>query len=121
VLVVDDEALVGRVLVRTLGATAEVEVAACGIDALRMILGARAAGCGFDLVVCDVMMPGMSGPDLFEQVKDADRSAANAFVFVTGGASDKERAKVVATGALCLQKPLDVEALLALLGGISKR
>jgi CheY-like chemotaxis protein len=121
VLVVDDEELVGRVLVRALGANADVEVALRGADALRMILAARSAGRVFDLVVCDVMMPGMSGPDLFEQVRDADRDAADAFVFVTGGASDKERAKVEATGVPCFHKPLDVEAILALLHDVSRQ
>jgi two-component system, NtrC family, sensor kinase len=116
VLVVDDEELVGRVLVRALGTVAEVDVVVCGTDALDRILGERDAGRPFDLVICDVMMPGMSGPDLFERVKEADRRSADAFVFVTGGASDKERAKVQATGAPCLQKPLDVEAIMALLG-----
>jgi CheY-like chemotaxis protein len=120
VLVVDDEELVGRVLVRALGANADVEVSLRGADALRVILGARSAGRGFDLVFCDVMMPGMSGPDLFEQVKEADRDAADVFVFVTGGASDNERAKVTATGVPCFHKPLDVEAILALLRDVSK-
>lgn len=114
VLVVDDEALIGRVLARALGPFADVEVAHSGAEALEIITSGI-PGRGFDLVVCDVMMPEMSGPELFGRVKALDPTTAGAFVFVTGGASPEEHASMQATGARCMQKPLDIEAIKALL------
>jgi CheY-like chemotaxis protein len=115
VLIVDDEALIGRVVARALGPYAEVEVAISGPEALRKIDEGRACGSRFDLVVCDVMMPEMSGPELFALVKEVDPATAGAFVFVTGGASDDQRSLLNATGVPCLNKPLDVDALRTLL------
>lgn len=115
VLVVDDEALIGRVLARALNQFADVEVAHSGAEALEIIANGGSTGRGFDLVVCDVMMPEMSGPELFGRVKALDPATAGTFVFVTGGASPEEDASMKATGAPCMQKPLDVDAIRALL------
>jgi CheY-like chemotaxis protein len=115
VLIVDDEALIGRVVARALGPFAEVEVAVSGSEALRKIDEGRASGTRFDLVVCDVMMPVMSGPELFARVKKVDPATAGAFVFVTGGASEDQLSLLSATGVPCLFKPLDVDAILTLL------
>ncbi len=114
VLVVDDEALIGRVLARALGPFADVEVALSGAEALEIIMKGISSR-RFDLVVCDVMMPEMSGPELFGRVKALDPATAGAFVFVTGGASPEAQERMKATGAPCMQKPLDVEAIKALL------
>jgi CheY-like chemotaxis protein len=113
--VVDDEVLIGRVLARALGQFADVVVVTSGAEAIRKITEAHAAGEGFDLVICDVMMPEMCGPDVYGRVKDLDPAVAAAFVFVTGGASPEQLASVQATGAPCMQKPLDVAAIRALL------
>jgi CheY-like chemotaxis protein len=118
VLIVDDEVLIGRVLARALGHFAEVEVARSGAEALEAMARARAIGAGdecFDLVICDVMMPEMSGPALLDHVKAHHPAEARAFVFVTGGASPEEQEKLEGAGAPCMQKPLDVEAIRALL------
>ncbi len=61
------------------------------------------------------MMPEMSGPELFGRVKAVDPVTAGAFVFMTGGASPEEDAIMKATGAPCMQKPLDVDVIKALL------
>jgi CheY-like chemotaxis protein len=115
VLVVDDEALLGRVLARALGQFAEVDVAQSGDEALRKIASAVEDGSRFDLVVCDVMMPEMSGPELFGRVKAVDPASAKVFVFVTGGATPEHIASIKATGVRCMHKPLDVDSIRALL------
>lgn len=115
VLIVDDEALIGRVVARALGPFAEVEVAISGPEALRKIDEGRASGSRFDLVVCDVMMPDMSGPELFALVKETDPTTAGAFVFVTGGASGDQLSLLSATGVPCLHKPLDIDTIRTLL------
>ena len=39
----------------------------------------------FDLVFCDLMMPKLSGMDLFERIEKRRPKAAERFVFITGG------------------------------------
>jgi CheY-like chemotaxis protein len=114
VLVVDDEVLIGRVLARALGQFADVDVAHSGAEAVAKVSERRAAGQRFDLVICDVTMPEMCGPDVHARVKEFDPETARAFVFVTGGASPELLARMHATGVRCMQKPLDVEAIRAL-------
>jgi CheY-like chemotaxis protein len=111
VLIVDDDPSVGRSLARVLAAEAEVEIATSSAEALEKIEG----GTRFDLVVCDVMMPGMTGPKLFDRVKTLDPRTAATFVFVTGGASLEEESHMHATGARWIAKPLAMATVRQLL------
>jgi CheY-like chemotaxis protein len=111
VLIVDDDPAVGRSFARVLAAEAEVDVAGSSAEALDRI----ERGESFDLVVCDVMMPGMTGPQLFDRVKALNPVTAAAFVFVTGGATREEESRMRATGARCLSKPLAMETVRQLL------
>jgi len=82
VLVVDDEPYVGRILRRILGQAHEVEVVTSGPAALARL----AAGPPPDVILCDLMMPGMSGMELFAELTARAPAAASRVVFVTGGA-----------------------------------
>ncbi len=113
VLIVDDDPAVGRSLARVLAAYAKVDVAASSAEALDKL----ERGESFDLIVCDVMMPGMTGPQLFERVRALDPRAAAAFVFMTGGASKEEELRMHATGARWLTKPIEMAAIRQLLKG----
>jgi CheY-like chemotaxis protein len=107
---VDDQPEIGRSLARAFAAEASIEVACSGAEALDKM----GVGGAFDLVVCDVMMPGMSGPQLLEQVRARHPHRAASFVFMSGGASPEEQARVDAAGVPCLAKPLEIEMLRAL-------
>jgi CheY-like chemotaxis protein len=113
VLIVDDDPAVGRSLARVLATDAKVDVAASSAEALDRL----ERGESFDLIVCDVMMPGMTGPQLFERVRALDPRTAAAFVFVTGGASKEEELRMHATGARWLTKPIEMAAVRQLLKG----
>lgn len=78
VLVVDDEPKVGASIQRAL-AGHEVVYVSNGAEALAKL----SAGERFDAVLCDLMMPGMSGRELFEQFPSRLRGRT---AFVTGGA-----------------------------------
>jgi CheY-like chemotaxis protein len=103
VLIVDDQPDMARALARLLLDSAEVATSGSGEDALARIAG----GERFDLVLCDIMMPGMTGLELFERVRAIDTEAAAAFVFATGGLPPRYQAQLAATGVRCLMKPCD--------------
>lgn len=81
-LIVDDEISVARSLERILRQQHDVTVTASGAEALAAI---AAVGC-FDVIFCDLMMPQMSGMDLFDSVRRANPEQARRMVFLTGGA-----------------------------------
>jgi two-component system NtrC family sensor kinase len=110
VLIVDDQPEIARALSRVFASDAEVTIAGSGAEALtRIEKGA------FDLVICDVMMPAMTGPELFGRVKVIDPITAAAFVFTTGGVDAHHERALRATGARCLSKPVDIGELRRLL------
>ncbi len=65
-------------------------------------------------VVLDVAMPGMSGPELFEQLKQRQKSIP--VVFITAQGNGDLCQHLVALGAVaCLGKPFEPMALVAAL------
>jgi len=102
ILVVDDEPLVARA-VRRLLSDHDVVVASDGEEALEIC--ARES---FDVVLCDVMMPGISGVEVYERLRARDPAWAERFVFVTGGAFAQDIAEALdATGIDRVVKPID--------------
>jgi two-component system, cell cycle sensor histidine kinase and response regulator CckA len=80
VLVVDDEPAVGVVLGRLLQ-DHDVTVVTTAKEALDLLVSDR-----FDIVLSDLMMPGMSGMDLYDELVRRGSRAAARMVFITGGA-----------------------------------
>ncbi len=86
VLIVDDEEIVARSLARALAEHHDVERVTDAREALSRLL----EGPEPDAVLCDVMMPDMTGIELYEAVR-AHRPALTArFVFLTAGATCEE-------------------------------
>ncbi len=110
VLVVDDEAMVGSFVRRALGSRHDISVVQSGREALDLIL----AGETYDLVLCDLMMPQMSGMDLYEEVRTTSPTLADRFVFMTGGAfAPKARAFLDEVPNARLDKPFEPATLKA--------
>jgi len=108
VLVIDDDPLVGRALSRALSETDDVEVVADAEHALARLGG----GEGYDVILCDLMMPGMTGMDLYAEVLRRAPKLAVRFVFMTGGAfTPRARAFVETIVNPCLEKPIDMRRL----------
>ena len=108
VLVVDDEPLVSRAVVRLLAADHAVCVAETAEDALATL----AAGDRYDAVLCDVALPGMSGCDLHARVAGLDAELARRFVFLTGGAFTEDAVRYLAScGVPCVEKPFQLDRL----------
>jgi PAS domain S-box-containing protein len=107
VLVVDDEPLVASLLRRMLAPQHDVLVATSGQEALRAIEEST-----FDAIVCDVMMPGMTGMDLYSTLKQRDGSLAERMVFMTGGAFMPRVAEFLSkVDNPKLEKPFDLDTL----------
>jgi CheY-like chemotaxis protein len=104
VLVVDDEPLVARVFQHALGKEHEVVVVHSGQEARALL----EEDDSFDVVITDVMMPGLSGIDLYRWLREAQPRLADQVVFVTGGTAKPEFAAFLrAVGNHKLAKPLD--------------
>ncbi len=88
ILVIDDDHAVSKMLARTLRNEHDVVVCNDGREALASI----AAGAFYDVIFCDLMMPTLSGMDIYEGLSLANPEQAQRMVFMTGGAFT-ERAK----------------------------
>jgi PAS domain S-box-containing protein len=82
VLVIDDEATVARAIARCLGREHEVRASRHAAEAL----GWLRAGEDFDLILCDLMMPEMTGMELYAALETDAPAVLDRIVFLTGGA-----------------------------------
>jgi len=77
-------------------------------DALARIQG----GERFDAILCDVMMPEMTGIELHEELKSLAPDQAKRMVFVTGGAfTQAARTFLASVPNPCVHKPVDAQSL----------
>ena len=104
ILVADDEPLVGAALKRALAAH-DVTVVECGAAAVAAINDDGP----FDLVICDVMMPDLSGPRVYEAVRPTHPELLRRFVFITGGVlHEASRRFLSSVHTQVLHKPFDL-------------
>jgi two-component system cell cycle sensor histidine kinase/response regulator CckA len=107
VLVVDDEPAVGVMLRRVLSAH-QVTAVTAAKDALELI----SSGTPFDVIISDVMMPGMSGVDLYEELSRRFPQYTQRVVFLSGGAfTPVTRAFLERVGNPRMEKPFDQRCL----------
>ena len=110
-LVVDDEPLVCTALGRTLRPHHDVTLSTRAQEALERI----EAGERFDVVFCDLMMPGMSGMDFYSALKERYPEQARRVVFLTGGAvTQQARAFLESVTSPYVEKPFAGRELLSL-------
>lgn len=110
ILIVDDEEMLASALARSLkGHT--VHTANRGEAAIELAVATR-----FDLVLCDLIMPEMSGKDVFEALNELDPTIQRRFVFMTGATVTSEaRAFAERVEAPVLEKPFSRAELLNVL------
>jgi PAS domain S-box-containing protein len=115
VLVVDDEPLVASVLQRLLADRHEVVTASRASEVLLMVQ----AGARFDAILSDLLMPEMTGMELFERLEEEQPEQAGRVVFMTGGAyTDRARAFASRFKNRILAKPVDLAELERILGDL---
>ena len=106
ILVIDDDPVVTRMLTRVLSSH-RVVVTHSGARAIEL-LGTRS----FDVILCDLSMPGMSGIAFYEQVGAISPELARRVVFMTGGAFTAESHEFLANlPNSWLEKPFDISTL----------
>ncbi|MEO0321514.1 MAG: response regulator [Myxococcota bacterium] len=109
VLVIDDEHLVGRSISRALRRH-DVDVLSSGGEAIERLNAP--GGAGYDLVFCDLMMPEVSGMEVYEAINADKPALAERFVFMTGGAfTPRARAFLEQVPNRCIDKPFDLTLL----------
>ncbi len=86
ILVIDDELLVLRGVVRVLSKEHEVVPIVVAREALALCK----AGEKFDLILCDLMMPDMTGMQLHHELSLVAPDQADRMIFLTGGAFTAE-------------------------------
>lgn len=110
ILVIDDEPLIGSLIGRVLGSAYEVVAVVHG----QMGLDLLAANDDFDLILCDLMMPDLTGMDVHAALFDRQSPHAGTMVFLTGGAFVGHAGQFLASVAnVCLEKPFLAEELRA--------
>lgn len=82
VLVIDDEPLLGQTIQLGLEDDFDVQLAATGQEALKLILSDETYG----LILCDLSLPDISGADIYREMLDKKPELKSRFVVMTGGA-----------------------------------
>ncbi len=115
VLVVDDEEGLRRIFERVLRVTHDVVAVGSGREAQELL----ARDPSFDLVLCDLMMPDVSGADLHAWLQVAQPRLAANVVFMTGGVFTERTTEYLSrVPNHVIQKPFAREALLELVNSL---
>jgi signal transduction histidine kinase/ActR/RegA family two-component response regulator len=118
-LIVDDEPLILKTLARVLERDCDVTTVGLGRDAISLLLADPSR---FDMVLCDLMMPGVTGADVYAEIATTRPELARRFVFMTGGAfTPKSEAFLASVQVPVLAKPFDIERLRQLVQQASLR
>lgn len=108
VLVVDDEHRLAETLRIALDPSYDVSIATRGREAV----AALTQGPMFDLVLCDLLLPDLTGPRVYAAAVAARPELAERFVFLTGGAFTEElSAFLQQVDNPRLEKPFDLATL----------
>lgn len=102
ILLVDDDDLILKLLQKVLESwEANIETALNGRDALSKLASRQ-----FDLVICDLQMPEMSGQDLFNHIQENALLPAGRVLFLTGDKRPQVKEFLDKSGCYYLYKPI---------------
>jgi len=117
VWVLDDEHLVAKTVQRILERSFDVFLADDALD----VLSRLESGQTYDAFVCDLMMPGMSGMELWNQVQQKWPHLAARMVFASGGAFTPEATEFTEQpNRLFVQKPFEINTLRSLIERVTR-
>ncbi|HTQ07189.1 MAG TPA: ATP-binding protein [Polyangiaceae bacterium] len=111
VLVIDDDPMVAAAVRRTLSGEHDVVTKNLTEEALELLRG----GARFDVILCDVMMPNMTGVDFWRELERFAPEETRRIVFLTGGAfATQARQFLDSVPNLHIDKPFVPEELRAI-------
>ena len=114
ILIIDDERHVGRSLRRILSSH-EVELATSGTDGFEKLKSGS-----YDVVLCDLMMPDITGREIYQRLRDLRPGSESRIVFITGGAFTQDAREFLdSLENPILNKPFEVHALHAVIREIT--
>ena len=109
ILVIEDDNDIRRFLQEELSAYFEVEVAADGISGFE-----KACNYDADLIICDVLMPGMTGFEVTHKLKNEFATSHIPIILLTALTSEEKHLKGFEVGAdAYVEKPFSFKLLLA--------
>ncbi len=118
VLLIDDETLLLKAYRRMLADSCEVVTAAGGEEALELLRYDP----NFDAVICDLMMPHVDGPMIYEELARTAPDLIPRIIFCSGGAFTPRARTFAGTVAnQLLEKPVGANALKAAIARITKK
>jgi len=110
VLVIDDEPLLGRAIASTLEPDHETVTTRSAREALARLQ----AGERYDVILCDLIMPELTGMDFYEALIEVAPDQRERIIFLTGGAfTERARSFLEVGDRRVLVKPFDAAALLS--------
>jgi PAS domain S-box-containing protein len=116
-LIIDDEQMILGALRRSLAGEYNVTCVSDGRRALERLR----AGERYDLILCDLMMPEMTGMDVFSEMERMAPDQAERMVFVTGGAfTTRAREFLERVPNARVEKPIDFQNLRVLLRNLRR-
>jgi PAS domain S-box-containing protein len=108
ILIIDDEEMIGRLIARTLRDDHQVTT----LTSARQAIEHLEEGQTFDLILCDLMMPDITGMDFHQHVAEHFPQLLDTIAFITGGAFTPRALEFLEqTDNACLDKPLDADEL----------
>jgi two-component system, chemotaxis family, chemotaxis protein CheY len=116
-LIVDDEVFCREFVATLLRSTGECHQASSGTEALDKYKGALASSEPYDLVILDIMMPGMNGHDAakairkLEKVQKVEKKVSIIMLTALNSANDAMESFCHAQSAAYLVKPVSKEGL----------
>jgi two-component system cell cycle sensor histidine kinase/response regulator CckA len=114
VMLVDDQLVMLRLLARALTQYDLVQFTEPGEALAKLREGER-----FDAIVCDVYMPGMTGPVFQDRLRAIDLEQAKRMLFLTGAMLGQDMSEFLEFNlGRVLNKPIDLEALRRAVAGV---
>lgn len=111
VLIIDDDAIVATTIARVLARDHETTCLTSAKEAALLL----DAGRRFDVILCDLMMPDLTGMGLYDELQRIAPDQASRMIFLTGGAfTTTAQEFLAATENTHLEKPIAPESLRAL-------
>jgi CheY-like chemotaxis protein len=115
ILLVDDEPDIRRSISKFLTRTGwEVDLADSGDEGLRQL-----AGASYEVVLCDLRMPGMSGHEFYRRLESMASPAIATLIFMTGDVLSPEASRFLQeAGRPVLSKPFALKDLMEVLAQV---